>query len=138
MHFVFRRLALIALASASVGPFVACHSAQAADTPHTVTPTIDIDFEDRAADKTSHVAHVSITVVDGFAQLTMRDGSAHYAIEAKAHDPQLLVKLKRSGNESEADLNVESALPARSGPRVLLAKVERADGKTTVVTAQVR
>jgi hypothetical protein len=139
MRFVSQKLALLTLACGALGPFAACHAAHAADPPRPLTPTIEIEVEDRAPDKTIHVARFALSVVDGRAQLGMRDADAKYEVGLHTPAPQqqgYSLVLKRAGGLGEIDLT--SAIPNHAGPRVILAKIDRADGRLTSVVAQVR
>ena len=69
-----RNLALLAISAAAISPFLACRSAQAADAPLAITPTIEIEVEDRDADKSSRTARFSLTMLEGHAQIATRDG----------------------------------------------------------------
>ena len=141
MRFVSHTLALLVLASVSLGPFAACHAHAAPEAPRALTPTIDIDVEDRGADKTSHVAHFSMSILDGKALLTARDGEARYEIDARglvATDPSFTIKLKRSEPKNSGDFDIIAGIPQKAGGRVLVAKIDRVDGQVTSVIAQVR
>jgi hypothetical protein len=136
----FRSLALVVLSLAALVP-VACHSAHAAEPAHAMTPTIDVEVEDRAPDKSSHTARFSLSIIDGHAQLKARDGEARYDLSAHASPsvaPHFSVNLKRSDATGVGDLDVASAVPLAPGHRVIVAKIERADGRSTSVVAQVR
>lgn len=58
----------LVLVSVSLGALVllpsACHPAHAADAARAMTPTIDVEVEDRAADKSTHVMRFSLSVID--------------------------------------------------------------------------
>lgn len=141
MRFVSQKFGLLVLASVSLGPFAACHALAAPDAPHAVTPTIDIDVEDRGPDKTSHVAHFSMSILDGNAKMTARDGDAHYEIDTRAlsaADPSFTIKLRRSAPGNTGDVDLVASIPQKAGTRVLVAKIDRADGHFTAVAAQVR
>jgi hypothetical protein len=119
----------------------ACHAAHAADPPRTLTPTIDIEVEDRAADKSSHVVRFSLGIVDGHAQLKTRDGEAKYHLSAQSSSsnaPHFSLNVRRSDTSAAGDLDLSSAIPLVAGPRVVVAKIDRADGRLTSVVAQVR
>jgi hypothetical protein len=114
----------------------ACH-ARAADAPRPAGPTIDIEVDDHEANKTSHVARLAIVLAEGRAKMTTRDSGAHYKVVASTPQNSSRVELtiERTGT-ADADIVVESALAAKAGDRVLLARVDRADGRMTLVTAQ--
>lgn len=136
-----RHLAHLAL-FAAIGPFVACHVARAAEPPKTVSPTVDIEVEDRGPDKTAHVAKFSLSVVDGRAGLKSRDGDLVYDlgvhVSSGAETPHYSLVVKRADRGAGADIDLVSALPQHAGPRVLVGRIERADGRLTTVAAQVR
>ena len=139
MRFVSQKLALLTLACGALGPFAACHTAHAADPPRPLTPTVEIEIDDRAPDKSSHVARFSLSIIDGRAQVSSRDSNAKYELGVNAKGPAeqyYQVFLKRAGGIGEIDLS--SAIPQNAGPRVVIAKIDRADGHLTSVVAQVR
>jgi len=140
MRFVSQKIAVLALASVSLGPFAACHAFAAPDAPHALTPTIDVEIEDRNPDKSSHVAHFSMSVLDGKAMLTARDGDTHYELDTRvlgASEPTFTIKLRRSAPNNASDLDLVASIPQKAGARVLVARVDRADGHQTSVVAQV-
>ena len=139
VRFASRNLALLAITAAAMSPFLACHSAQAADSPRAISPTIEIEVEDREADKSSRTARFSLTMLEGHAQIATRDGQTKYDVEAHttgSNDPHFRVTLKRA--DGNGGLDISSSIPLRAGPRVLLAKLDRASGQLTSVVAQVR
>ncbi|MEA2748559.1 MAG: hypothetical protein QOI41_2702 [Myxococcales bacterium] len=139
MRFVPKQLAVLTLTVAALAPS-ACHSALAADTPKSVTPTVDVEIEDRAPDKSTHAARFSLSVVDGRAQIGARDGDAKYDIGIHAQpsaEGQYSLILKRGDHGKDGDLDLTSSVPQHAGPRVLVAKIDRADGHVTSVVAQV-
>lgn len=117
----------------------ACATAQAAEPPKNVAPTVDIDVEDRGADKQVHVAHFSLVLSDSGALLDANDGDARYAIEVHAgSNARLGIKVKRDRPSKGRDLEVTSTIANEKGPRVVIAKIERVDGQNTSVVAQIR
>lgn len=140
MRFVSMKTAVVTLIVAGLAPS-ACHSALAADAPKPMTPTIDVEIEDRAPDKVSHAARFSLSVVDGRAQLGARDGDAKYEIgihaQPSSEAPYALI-VKRGDHGRAGDIDLTSSIPQHAGPRVLIAKIDRADGHVTSVVAQVR
>jgi hypothetical protein len=133
-----RARARFVVVACAVASFAACH-ARAADAPRTVTPSIDLEIEDRGSDKASHVARFSLSLADGRGSLNASDGDARYAIEAKAlstTEPRLVLKLDRH-THAGGDVAVDASIPQRAGPRVLIAKIDRADGSSTSIVAQV-
>ncbi len=140
MRFVPKQLAVVVLTVSALAPS-ACHSALAADSPKSVTPTLDVEIEDRAPDKSAHTARFALSMVDGRAQLNARDGDAKYEIGAHAQegtDAHFSLVLKRGDHGKDGDLDLTSAIPQHAGPRMLIAKIDRADGHSTSVVVQVR
>ena len=134
----------LVLVSVSLGALVllpsACHPAHAADAARAMTPTIDVEVEDRAADKSTHVMRFSLSVIDGHAQLKTRDGEAKYDLVAHSSPsttPHFALSLKRSDTAAAGDIELSSAIPLAPGQRVLVAKIDRADGRFTTIVAQV-
>ncbi|MDB4934000.1 MAG: hypothetical protein JWP87_972 [Labilithrix sp.] len=140
MSFVSRKLALTALTGAALVPPACQSSAHAADAPKAMTPTVDLEIEDRGPDKSLHSARFSLSIIDGRAQLSTHDGDARYEIgvhsQATPNDPSFSLILKRV-QPSAGGLDLTSAIPQHAGPRVLVAKIDRADGHVTSVVAQV-
>jgi hypothetical protein len=138
-HAASARRVFFVLAS-SLGAFTACH-AHAADPPRLPSPSMLIEVDDLGgADKASHTARWDIAFVDGHAKLRTQDGGDRYEIEAsivRSDQPHIAIRLKRDEGDKARDLNIESAIPAQQQGRVLLARVDRADGRTTLVTAHV-
>jgi hypothetical protein len=140
MRFAFQKLALLSLAAVALVPS-ACHTAHAADAPKPITPTVDVEVEDRAPDKSFHVARFTLSMIDGRAQLLSHDGEAKYDIGVHTQntsDPHFSLVLKRAEPGRGGDLDLTSAIPQHAGPRVLVARIDRADGHLTSVVAQVR
>jgi hypothetical protein len=139
MSLVSRKLAVLTLSAAALAP-AACHSsAHAADSPKPMTPTVDLEIEDRAPDKSMHTAHFTLSLIDGAAQLTTHDGDARYEIGVHAppsNDPHFSLILKRA-QPGAGGLDLTSAIPQHAGPRLLVARIDRADGHVTAVVAQV-
>lgn len=139
MRFVFQKLALVSLSLAALAPS-ACQSARAADPARAMTPTIDVEVHDRAPDKSSNVVRFSLSIIDGHAQLKARDGSTKYDLSAHASPsvtPHFSLNVKRSGSAAAGDIDLSSAVPLNAGPRLVVAKIDRADGRFTTVVAQV-
>jgi hypothetical protein len=143
MRFAFPKLALTALSLAALAP-AACHNARAADPPRALAPTIDVTVEDGAPNQPNHAARFALSVVDGHAQLKAHDGDADYALSAHTARPEpnvaphFSLQVKRSGTARAADLDLSSAIPLTPGARVVIAKIDRADGRRTSIFAQVR
>lgn len=134
-----RKLVRFVLVCSVFTTFAACH-ARAADTPRSVTPTVDLEIEDRGADKSVHVTRFSLSLVNGHAKLSANDGDAKYYVEAEAlpaTEPRFAIKLDRHAHAA-GEVGVTASIPQRQGPRILVAKVDRDDGRMTTVVAQVR
>ncbi|MBX3185561.1 MAG: hypothetical protein KF819_01045 [Labilithrix sp.] len=134
-----QKLARVILFCAALGPFAACH-ARAADPPRAITPTVDVEIEDRAADKSVRTTRFALVLVDGRAKVATDDSDAKYSVEAHAlreAEPSFALKLARHAHDHSGEIAVDASIPQRAGPRVLVAKIDRADGRTTVVSAQV-
>lgn len=70
---LFPRLALVPFAMIA---FAACHAAaHAADPPRAVSPTMDVEVEDRGSDKSVHTARFSLGLVNGNADVKSSDGA---------------------------------------------------------------
>lgn len=132
----------IALAAPFVLAVFACHSAHALEPARSVTPTIDLEISDLAPDKSSHVARFTLAVIDGKAGIKAQDGESRYDLEARevaTPDPRLALVVKRRTERGNADeIDVTSAIPEHPNGRVLVAKIDRTDGRSTSVIAQVR
>ena len=139
---LLRCLPILALLAA---PFPACHAnaAPASSLPTINAPVVDIEVEDRSAqDKSSHVAKLTLVLVDHHVKVAARDGDAKYELAAHmmatagpSADPHVAINLQRGQADRAFDLSLESSIAAKPG-RVVVAKVDRADGRTTTVTAQ--
>lgn len=136
MTFIHRLVPLVAF-----GGFAACHAAHAAELPRMPSPSVDIEVEDRAAGGLAHVARFRVSVANGHGEITAYDGDAKYAIAARtisAPEPQVTLEIKRSDRSVAAEIDIHGAIPQKAGSRVLLARVDRADGRSTTVLAQAR
>jgi hypothetical protein len=125
----------------SLVAFTACH-ARAADVPRAVSPSIEIEIDDRDAGKTLHVAKLAVGFVNGHAKLKTQDVDAQYDLEAEYHaaDPHIQISLRRSPRDNKVlELDVKSSIAAQAAgsARVVVARVDRADGQTTTVTAHI-
>lgn len=137
---IFPRLALVPLALVA---FAACQAAaHAADPPRAATPTMDLEIEDRGADKSVHTARFSLGLVNGNADVKSSDGDARYAVKTHrttTDGAAYAISIDRSDAKGTgAELNLFSAVTLPPHTRVLVAKVERADGRVTSVTALIR
>jgi hypothetical protein len=124
----------------SLAAFTACH-ARAADAPRPTTPSMEVDVDDHGPDKSAHTAKLTIGFVNGEAKMTTSDSEAHYEVEAKtvrAPDSYIQLSLHRSHTDRSLDLEIRGSIAAQPNGRVVVARVDRADGRTTTVTALVR
>jgi hypothetical protein len=135
-----RCLPILALLAA---PFPACHANAAPSSPTSTVsaPVVDIEVEDRSAqDKAAHTAKLTLILVDHHVKVAARDGDAKYELIAHmmtspGADSHVGINLQRGQADRAFDLSLESSIAAKPG-RVVVAKVDRADGRTTTVTAQ--
>lgn len=144
-----RGLSLVAISVLSLSSLIACH-ANAADSPQTPRPpALQVDIEDRGpAEKSGHVAKLMVVLTDRHGKVSTRDGDARYELVAhvmNAEPPQgqaprgpdfVSLKLHRMWTaDRPADIEVESTIAAKTG-QVIIAKIDHADGRTTMVTAR--
>jgi hypothetical protein len=126
------------LAVLALAPFTACHATDAAaDVPHAVSPTVDLEIEDLG--QARHVARYSLVLVDGRADLVTRDAETKVVVSLRtipSPEPRLTIEVKRSGRSEEID--VSGAIAQKPAGRVLVARVERTSGESTSIVAQVR
>jgi hypothetical protein len=143
---IAHRLPLAVIASAGFFGAPACHSAHAAETAKMPTPSIDIEVEDRApGGGAPHTARFNVSLSNGHADITAADGDAHYALSAQAftsppanNEPKVGLKVKRTERAASADIEVSAAIPQQPGGRILVARIDRADGHVTTIVAQSR
>src|SRR5512143_3852627 len=67
--------------------FSACHqqAARAADPPTLLSassPRVDVEVEERAPDKSVHVAKLGMLLTDGHGKVSAKDGDARYELSA--------------------------------------------------------
>jgi hypothetical protein len=136
-------LAFIACSGFLAAP--ACHSAHAAEPAKMVGPSVEIEVEDRAPGGAApHTARFNVSLSNGNADITAADGDARYALSAHAftapptNDPKLGLKVKRTERAPAADIEVSAAIPQQPGGRIVVARVDRADGHVTTIVAQAR
>ncbi|HEY8076861.1 MAG TPA: hypothetical protein VIF62_22195 [Labilithrix sp.] len=132
-----RNVPAFAFAAASL---FACHDARAADPPRAITPSVDIEIEDRSADTPPHTARLTMILVDGRAEIRAKDGDSLYELRARETgnaDPRLELVVKRDERGSAGALDVTAVIPEKPAGRVLVARLERPGGHSTAVVAQV-
>lgn len=134
---IVHRLPLLFVACAGFFAAPACHSAFAADTPRTVTPSIDIEVEDRAPGNAAHTARFNVSLLNGHGDINASDGDSKYALSAHTISEQKLgLKVKRSDRSPSTEIEVDGAISAQPGERIVVARIDRADGHTTTVLAR--
>lgn len=63
--------------------------------------------------------------------------ACHSAHAAPSVTPHFSLNIRRSDTAVAGDIDLSSAIPLTAGPRVVVAKIDRADGRLTSVIAQV-
>jgi hypothetical protein len=120
----------------------ACHSARAAETPKMVGPSVEIEIEDRSPGGGSpHSARFNVLLSSGNADINATDGDARYALSAHTittSEPKLGLKVKRVESSPSLGLEVSAAIPQAPGGRIVVARIDRADGHVTTIIAQAR
>ena len=117
----------------------ACHSAFAAETPKTLSPSIDIEVEDKSPGNAPHIARFNVSLLNGNGDIHASDGDSRYALSAHtitATEPKLALDVKRSDRSPSTEIAVSAAIPAAAGERIVVARIDRADGHTTTVLAR--
>lgn len=125
----------------TMGAVVACHSAHAAETPRVSSPSVDVEVEDRSPGAQPHLARFNVSLANGRGEITATDGDAKYALEAfimRDAEPRMALKVKRTDRAVSSDFEVSGAIPPQAGARVVVAQINRADGRTTTIIAQPR
>lgn len=140
---IAHRLPLLFVACAGFFAAPACHSSVfAAETPRALSPSVDIEVEDRSPAASSiHTAKFNVSLSNGHGDINVADGDARYALSAQTittSEPKLGLKVKRSDRVPNADLEVSAAIPQQPGGRILVARIDRADGHVTTIVAQAR
>jgi hypothetical protein len=108
-------------------------------------PSVEIEVEDRGPGGGSpHTARFNVSLSNGHADINAADGEARYAVSAQTflaaptNDPKLGLKVKRSERDPSADIEVSAAIPQQAGGRIVVARIDRADGHVTTIVAQAR
>jgi hypothetical protein len=138
---IAHRLPLLTIACAGFFAAPACHSsAHAADTPKMIGPSVEIEIEDRPpGGAAAHSARFNVLLTNGNADINATDGDARYALSAHTittSDPKLGLKVKRVESAPSLGLEVSAAIPQQPGGRILVARIDRADGHVTTIVAQ--
>lgn len=139
---VFHRLSFALVASAGGLAVPACQHARAAEAPKMIGPSVQIEVEDRApGGGHAHSARFDVSLSNGFADIDASDGDAHYAISANvvsSSEPKVGLKVKRTERSPSADIAISAAIPQQPGARIVVARIDRADGHVTTILAQAR
>jgi hypothetical protein len=139
---IAHRLPLAVIASAGFFGAPACHSAHAAETPKMVGPSVEIEIEDRSpGGGPAHSARFNMLLANGNADINATDGDAKYALSVHTittSDPKLGLKVKRVESSPSLGIEVSAAIPQQAGGRIVVARIDRADGHVTTIVAQAR
>ena len=135
------RLPLLLVACAGFIAAPACQtSAHAAETPKIVGPSVEIEIEDRPpGGGTVHSARFSVLLSNGNGDINATDGDARYAVSVHTittSEPKLGLKVKRVESSPSLGIEVSAAIPQQPGGRILVARMDRADGHVTTIVAQ--
>jgi hypothetical protein len=135
------RLALLFFAGAGFLTTAACRSSFAfgAETPRMLSPSVDIEVEDKAPSSTAHTARFNVALSNGYAELDAIDGEARYALSVhtlSTTEPKLGLRVKRNDHTPGSEIGVSVAIPQQPGGRIVVARIDRADGHVTTVIAQ--
>lgn len=107
-----------------------------------VGPSVEIEVEDRApGGAAGHTARFNVSLSNGHADINAADGEARYALSAQSfttNEAKLGLKVKRTERTPSADIEVSAAIPQQPGGRILVARIDRADGHVTTIVAQAR
>lgn len=110
-----------------------------AETPRPAQPSLELEIDDRGPDKADHVSRVMVGFINGQAKIETADGPARYEVEATTiqnPSPFIQLVLKRSHSDRSRELNVRTAVVLKGNERVMVTKVDGADGQSTTVTAR--
>lgn len=136
------RIGFVTLIAAGITSCHALSPALAADSPKMLTPSVDIEVEDRAAPgATAHLARFNVSLLDGHGEVNAYDGDAKYAVSCQSitiADPKLQLNVKRHDRLINAEFEIHGAIPQTPGARVVLGQIDRADGRSTTVIARAR
>jgi hypothetical protein len=103
---------------------------------------MEVEIDDRGPDKAEHVAKLVVGFVNGEAKMSSdADGDARYDLEAstvrdRSGTPYVQLALHRGHGEHALELEVRASIPTAASGRVIIARIERADGRSTVVSAR--
>lgn len=104
-----------------------------------MTPSVDIEVEDKSPGNAAHSARFNVSLLNGNGDINAADGDSRYALSAHtltSSDPKLGIKVKRSDRSPSTEIEVSGAISAQPGERIILARIDRADGHTTTVIAR--
>jgi hypothetical protein len=101
---------------------------------------MEVEIDDRGPDKAEHVAKLVVGFVNGQAKMSSADGDGRYDLEASTvrdrEDTYVQLALHRGHGERALELEVRASIPTATSGRVIIARIERADGRSTVVSAR--
>jgi hypothetical protein len=137
------RLPVLFFACAGFSAAPACHSASAAETPRMLSPSVDVEVEDKVPGSAAHTAHFNMSLSNGKADLNAADGEARYGLSVHTFSMTegklgLRLAVKRRDRSPATELDVSAAIPEQPSGRIVVARIDRADGYTTTVIAQAR
>lgn len=138
---VIHRVPLLFVACSGFAMAPGCHPAFAAENARTVSPSVDIEVEDKTPGAGAHTARFNVSLANGNGDINASDGDAKYALSAHSistSEPKLGLKVKRADRTPSADFEVTAAIPQQPGGRILVARIDRADGHATTIVAQAR
>lgn len=105
-------------------------------------PSVEIEVEDRApGGGAPHSARFVMSLANGNADINATDGDAKYALSAhviSTSEPKLGLKVKRTDSSPAYGIEVSAAIPQQPGGRLVVARIDRADGHVTTILAQAR
>ena len=103
---------------------------------------MEIEIEDRAPGGAgAHSARFQMLLTNGQADVNATDGEARYALSAHTittSEPKLGLKVKRVESSPALGIEVSAAIPQQPGSRIVVARIDRADGHVTTIVAQAR
>ena len=107
-----------------------------------VGPSVEIEVDDRApGGGAAHSARFNMSLTNGNADINATDGDAKYALSVHSistSEPKLGLKVKRIESSPTYGIEVSAAIPQQTGGRIVVARIDRADGHVTTIVAQAR
>jgi len=138
------RIGFVTLVAAGVTSCHALSPALAADSPKLLTPSVDIEVEDKGPSGPSHLARFNVSLLDGHGEITAYDGDGKYAFACQSlttAEPKVQLNLKRQvfhDRTVTSEFDIHGAIPQAPGVKVILAQIDRADGRSTTIIARAR